>query len=130
MCISGKRAQLKLSISHPAVSLRNGGVAFGGGKVAHTLVGTEWPATKGQAGGCRCLGAGRGQRCVRSVQSPADGLSSLRAWFPWGLPRLYALRGMGRGLLSAVGFRCSCGPLWGLQGRFSYDGILIYSVCY
>lgn len=38
---------------------------------------------------------------------------------PWGLPRLYALRGMGRGLLSAVGFRCSCGPLWGLQGLFS-----------
>lgn len=46
-------------------------------------------------GGCRALGIRRGQRCVRSMQSPVDGLASLEKLAPWGLRRSYALRGMG-----------------------------------
>ena len=43
-------------------------------------------------GGYRAPGIRRGQRCVRSLQSPADGGASPGTWVPWGLPRLYATR--------------------------------------
>lgn len=73
-------------------------------KVGVCLSAHGWPATAGQADGCRGLGARRGQRCVRSVQSPADGGASPGRLAPWGLPRLYALRG--------IGMRSGAGNRW------------------
>ena len=55
----------------------------------------EWPATVGQAGGCRVPGIRRGQRCVRSVQSPADGRSKPWEVVPVGIASLVCPAGHG-----------------------------------
>ena len=67
-------------------------------------------------GGCRAPGIRRGQRLVPLHAIPRRWAGKPWALAPWGLRRSYALRGMRQGLLSAVGVRCSCGPLRGLQG--------------
>jgi len=57
----------------------------------------DWVARHGLSlDGLRRLGARRGQRLVRSMQSPADGLARPGNWSPWGLRRSDALRGVGQ----------------------------------
>ena len=92
--------------------------AFFVGKVGFRCPEKGWPATTGQAGGCRGLGAGRGQRCVRSVQSPADGRSKPWEAGPVGIASLVCPAGHGMGISIGCSLSLLLRPFMGLQGRF------------
>lgn len=79
-----------------------------------------WPATAGQMGGCRTPGIRRGQRCVRSVQSPADGLSKPWEAGPVGIASLVCPAGHGTGVIICRGLSLLLRPFMGLAGAFCF----------
>lgn len=68
---------------------------FMGDKVCLWWSARGWPATGGAWAVVGGWAQGGAKGWFRSMQSPADGLASPGHWPPWGLRRLYALRGMG-----------------------------------